>query len=261
LRALFFITTLFLLLGCSEYNRVLKSDDIQLKYTKAIEYYESEEYYKAYPIIEELITIYRGTAKSEQLYYIYAHCDFYLGDYMLAAHRFKQFATMFPYSEYTEECTFMSAYCHYLSSPKYSLDQTETYVALDQFEIFMQKFPSSTYRDTCQVLSDDLNLKLQTKEFEISKLYLHTENYKAAIASFENNLVRFPDSKYREEISFLTFKSHFYLAKNSIEKKKPARVNNAKKAYVKFLDQYPNSPFLKEAEDLYKELTTEIALQ
>ena len=50
---LFALSSLLLMTvaGCSEYNKVLKSTDIEYKYTKAIEYFEDESYYKALPIL------------------------------------------------------------------------------------------------------------------------------------------------------------------------------------------------------------------
>jgi outer membrane protein assembly factor BamD len=39
-KPLFLIFTIVLLSACSDYNKVLKSNDIELKYTRAVEYYD-----------------------------------------------------------------------------------------------------------------------------------------------------------------------------------------------------------------------------
>ena len=97
-RLIFTLLSVLVLSACSKYERLLKSSDMELKYTKALEYYEDEKYYKAYPLIEECYAFYRGSSRAEHLYYIYAYSDYYLGDLLLAAHRFNQFdpSALFP---------------------------------------------------------------------------------------------------------------------------------------------------------------------
>ena len=52
--------------SCGEYQEVLKSKDLDFKFGKAVEYYEAGEYNKAYPIFDELITLYRGTERRKR---------------------------------------------------------------------------------------------------------------------------------------------------------------------------------------------------
>ena len=243
--------------ACSEYQKVLKSADINLKYDKAIEYYEEGEYFKAYPLFEDLIAIYRGTEKAENLYYLYAYCDYYLEDYILAAHRFSQFVKTFPASDKAEECQFMIGICNYKNSPKPSLDQSNTVKAINEMQLFVNLYPNSQYVDSCNQLVDDLLDKLAEKRFKKSRLYLTTENYKSAIISFKNFLDDFPDTKYREESEFLMLQASYLLAINSVESKKMERIDEAMKAYVNFVDSFSDSKFLRKAESYYQNLLEE----
>ncbi|MEM9024415.1 MAG: outer membrane protein assembly factor BamD, partial [Bacteroidota bacterium] len=152
---LFVVFVALITYTCGDYKKVLKSTDLQYKYDRAIQYYDEGECYKAYPLFEELLAVYRGTKKSEDIYYRLAYCDYRLKDYILASHRFEQFYNNFPYSGKAEECTFMSAYCHYLNSPKPSLDQTDTEEAITAFRLFVNKYPYSPRIDTCNVLMDE----------------------------------------------------------------------------------------------------------
>jgi outer membrane protein assembly factor BamD len=249
---LVFLSVLFVFASCSKYNKLLKSNDIDLKYTKAIEYYEAEDYYKAYPLLEELSAIMRGTARAEKVNFYYAYCEYYTGDYMLAAYRFKNFAKTFPNSSYAEECIFMSSFCHYIISPVYSLDQTDTKQAISEMQVFINRYPKSERIDTCNVLIQTLRDKLETKAFMIAKQYYKMENYKSAIISFNNILIDFPDSKYREEAMFLALKASYLLAINSVETKKEARLKDTIESYVKFADSFSKSSLMKEAEFLYE---------
>ena len=67
-----YLFTLVLLSACSEYSRVLKSADNEYKFDKALAYFNEGEHNKSLPLFEDLISVYRGTQKSEQIYYYYA---------------------------------------------------------------------------------------------------------------------------------------------------------------------------------------------
>jgi outer membrane protein assembly factor BamD len=76
-------------------------------------------------------------------------------------------------------------------------------------------------------------------------------NYQSAITSFKNLLEEFPNTENREKVLYLIQKSGFLLAENSVNAKKLERYEDATKAYVKFVDSYPESDYIKEAESIY----------
>jgi len=82
-------------------------------------------------------------------------------------------------------------------------------------------------------------------------LYYNTLDYKAAVVAFANHLKDFPESKHKEELNYLTIKSDYLLALNSIEAKKPERFKAAVDSYLKFVDNFPNGQYLKDAELIY----------
>jgi outer membrane protein assembly factor BamD len=244
----------WLMSACTGYNKLLKSSDLELKYSKTIELYEKKKYYKAYPLLEELVTVYRGTARAEKLAYMYAYTDYYLGDYLLAGHRFDQFAKTYPTSKFREEMQFMSAYCSYVLSPNYSLDQEFTIKAMNELQLFLNDYPNSERRDTCNILVEELEHKLEEKAFEASKQYLKMEDYKSASVTFEILLEDYPDTEYREEGYFLRFRTRYHLARKSVEDKKLERIDSALKAYITFVDRFPESEYIGDAEELYDQL-------
>lgn len=251
------IVLTILISSCSKYSKILKSQDLNEKYEAAIKYYEEKDYYKAYPLLEELTVIYRGTSKAEKLAYYYSYCDYYTGDYILAGSRFKNFSLTYPNSQYAEECLFMSAYCHYLLSPDYSLDQEDTKSAISELQLFLNKYPKSPLADSSNALIDDLHWKLEMKDYANAKQYYKMRNYKSSIIALKNVLKDFPDTEYKEEISFLILKSSYLLAINSIESKKEQRIKDTLTTYIKFADEFSKSVYLREAEKLYEDILSE----
>ena len=248
-----FLLTLLITTSCSKYQRLLKSSDYKLKYEAGVKYYEEEEFYKAKTLFEELIPILRGTDKAEQIYYYYAYCHYNLGEHVLAGYYFNKFAYTFPNSKHVEETKYMSAYCQFLNSPEPELDQKYTYMALNEFQIFINKYPESSYKEKCNEYMARLRKKLETKAFISSKLYYNLSNYKAAVVVIDNTLNQYPDSDYREELMFLAVKSNFKLAENSIIKKKKERYQGTVDSYYEFIDEFPKSKHTKEVQRFYEQ--------
>ena len=246
------IASLLILGSCSDYNRLLKSTNYDKKYDAAIAFYDQKEYSKALGLLQELVSVFRGTAKGEKIMYYYAYSTYAIGDYLLAGYHFNNFVKTFPASDRTEECAFMYAYCYYLESPRYSLDQTDTKNAIKELQYFINKYPESTRKEECNNLINRLRGKLEQKYYEISKQYYFLDDYNAAITAFENVLKDFPDTKYREELMYLLVKSNFIYATKSIDKKKIERFRSTLDSYNKFISYYPaNGKYNREAEGYY----------
>jgi len=225
--------------SCSKYQKVLKSTDLPYKLDMAMKYYEDGEYYRAEVLYEELIGLYRGLGKAEEIYYYHAYCNYYMEDYIMAGYYFDNFIKTYPTSKHAEECRYMSAYCYYMNSPEYSLDQSNTVRAIEELQLFINRYPNSERVAECNDLMDVLRNKLEKKAYENAMLYFHLGSYKASIVSFNNVIVDYPDSKYKEQSYFYILKSHYLLASNSIESKKKERFNNAVNAFYDFQNYQP----------------------
>ena len=77
--------------------------------------------------------------------------------------------------------------------------------------------------------------------------------YKASIVSLNNFIQIFPDSKYLEEAYYFVILSEFQLAEQSLRSIQPERYRAVVDHYEEFVDRYPDSNFLKDAEKLYAE--------
>ena len=244
--------------GCSRYQQLLKSSDMDLKYTEAIKYYDDEKYEKAMALFEELIPLFRGTERAEKVYYCYTYCNYQLNLLYSASYHFKKFAVTYPLSEHAEQMLFMHAYSNYLLSPIPTLDASETQSGINSLQLFINTYPEHELVDSSNVLMDKLRNKLEEKSYLNSKQYYKIFHFKAAIISINNTLLDFPETEYREELTFLTLKSHFLLAENSVKEKKLERINNTIEAYYTFVDSFKESKYLKEAESYYTKTTEEL---
>jgi len=248
--------------GCDGYNKLMKSSNYELKLERANQYYTQANYVKAGALYEELIPVYKGTDQAEEIYYYFSYCNYYQGDYALAQYHFKNYYRSFPAGKHAEEALFMNAYCYYLNSPIYKLDQTDTKNAMAELQNFVDQFPESSRIDSCNSIADLLRGKLEHKEYDITKQYFSITDYKsggpdykAAIVSARNFIKDFPESKNIDEMLYLTIASYYHLAVNSLETKKLERLNLAMESYLKLVDLYPKSIYLTKAESIYQSCT------
>lgn len=243
---LLIISSLLLTTSCSKYQKLLKSTDNELKYNKAIEFYEAGKYYKAQQLFDQIIVVYRGTDKAEVISYDYANCYYEQGDYILAGYYFRTFSTTFPLSKYAEEAAYRSAYCSYLESPRSSLDQSSTKDAINSLQLFINQYPGSDKVENCNALIDELRAKLEKKAIDIALLYYRMEDYKAAIVSFGNILKEYPSTSMKEDVVYYLAQSNEQLAVNSIESKKQERIQNAIEACDRYLSEFAEGKYKSE---------------
>jgi outer membrane protein assembly factor BamD len=242
----------------SEYQKVLKGNDLPKKYEMAKKYYNDKDYFRALTLLDELVNVYRGSEEAESIYYYFAYCHYGLKDLITARFHFKNFAETYPRSKYAEECRYMTAYCYYLDSPDFTLDQDNTYKAIESLQLFINMYPKSERVNECNLLIDRLRDKLEAKSYNNAKLYYNIGDYKSAIFAFRNASLDFPDNKYREEMQFLTIKSSYLYAKRSIDSKKSERFLETIDYYQNFVDSYTASKYLKEAQDIYNDSIIEV---
>jgi outer membrane protein assembly factor BamD len=246
---------LFLLLltfiSCSNYNKVLKSNDYTLKKQTAIELYNKKDYQRAYPLFEELVAVTRGTANAEDMYFYYCYCNYYLDDLISAGYHFQQFAKTYPSSPKAEEASYMNAYCYYLGSPDFTLDQTNSIKAIQEMQLFINQYPNSTRIQECNDLIDKLRDKLEKKAFESAMLYYQMMDYKAASMSLKNMLADYPNSQFKEEAMFTVVKANYLLAENSVENKKMERYKSTLDDYNAFINKFAAGKYADQAKEVY----------
>lgn len=252
-------TVAFLTIACrSEFEKVRLSGDPQEIYTAANKYYDEGEYLRALTLYELVLSQFRGRPEAEELFFRYAYTHYYLKQYTLAAHYFNSFSTTFAYSQKREEADFMGAYSNYQLSPTFRLDQSQTMEAIQGFQDFVNRYPTSPRVAECNRLIDEMRAKLEQKAFASAQLYFDIGEYEAAIQSFENMLRNFPDTDRSELVRFRIVEAAYLFAEKSIYEKRKERYEQAIEKSMAFTRKFPNSQFEAEVESIYQECQEEI---
>ena len=249
--------------SCSEYQKVLKHDDVKAKYDMAETYYEAGDFKRANRLLEQIAPKYVGKPQGERVMYFLSNSYFQREDYNMAGYQFERFVKSYPKSDKAVEANFLGAKSFYELSPEYSLDQTDTDKALLKLQNFINTNPDSEYFAEANAMAQELTTKKEEKAFEIVKQYnkLGRFNYdmlKSAVAASDNFVSDNPGSPFREEAMYIKVDALTHMAVNSFEQVKEERLKNAKTAHVALKKQFPDSKFDKQATDLIEKIDKEL---
>ena len=214
------------------------------KYTAAEEYYENGEFRRANALIEQIIPSYRGKPQGERLVFFFANSYFETRSYYSAAIQFENFIKSYPNSQRIQEAYFMEAKSYFMLSPLYTLDQDDTFTGIDKLQVFINRFPNSEYLTEALELMEQLQNKIEKKEFEISKQYYTIRDYSSAIKSLDNFIADNPGTIFREEALYYRWLSQYEIAINSIESRINERVTELERSLENFLIYYPDTIFI-----------------
>ncbi|MBO5807647.1 MAG: outer membrane protein assembly factor BamD [Bacteroidaceae bacterium] len=253
--------TVVALASCSSYNKVYQSSDIDYKYEAAKAYYLEGDYSKASQLLETMVTLLKGGDKAEESIVLLAMCYYNSGDYETASQYFKVCYSNYPRGEYAELSRFYSGKALFEGITEPELDQSGTYMAISELQLFMEYFPQSSYRPEAQDMILKMHDVLVEKDYLSAKLYYELgdymaymgNNYLACILTAQNALNDYPYTSMREELSMLILRARYKMAHNSVEEKKIERYRETIDEYYAFKNEFPGSKYLKEAEDFYKE--------
>lgn len=263
----YILITFTVLSACSEYQKVLKAEEIAPKFKMGEDLYNEGNFAKANKLFAQIVPDYRGKPQAEKLMYLYSNSFYKMKDYYISGYQFERFAASYPKSEKLEEASFLSAKSYYMLSPIYSKDQKETTEAIEKLQTFINLFPESEYLAEANVLIKELDFKLQKKAFEIGKQYNRISDYPASVRSFDNFIFEFPGSTLKEEALFYKLDSAYKLAMNSLEAKrtltgivqlKKQRLEQAKEFYITFKKTFANSEHISEVDAMALDIEEEL---
>ena len=255
--------------SCGEFNKILKYEDYEYKYEAAKSYFGNGQYAKAASLLEEVVTILKGTGNGEESLYMLAMAYYNQKDYITASHYFSNYYNTYPRGIYTELARYHSGKALFLETPEPRLDQSSTYKAIQELQMFMEYFPNSDRKTEAQLMIFSLQDKLVMKDYLSAKLYynlgtyignasttadgkINGNNYLACITTAQNALKDYPYTTMREEISILLLRAKYKLGTESVEEKKEERMREAIDEYYAFKNEFPESKYTKEVESIYK---------
>ena len=236
----------------NEYNQITKSGDYTLKYEYAKQCYAQGKYSRAVPLLQELVTMKKGSTEGEECLYMLAMSEFGMKDYETASEYFKKYFSSYPKGRYAENAKYYVGESLFQNAPEPRLDQSTTMTAIAAFQEYLDIFPNAHLKDQATSRLYALQDLLVEKEYKSAHLYFDLgtyfgnctnggNNYEACIVTAQNALKDYPYSNRREEFASLVMKSKYELAKMSVESKQLERYQDAEDECYGFINEYPDS--------------------
>ena len=235
----------------SQYEILLNSNDADLKYEAAFDYFNNGKFSKAASLFESLSVLTNGTERDDTVRYYWGLSNYKFRDYYTAETDFDQFIQSYPRSPFTSEARYLRLDCLYRQTLRYELDQTPTYTAINAISEYIIEFPSTTHMQQCNDMLVELNERLDKKAYEAAKLYYRMEDYLAARIAFRNVLKEDADNIYREDILYYIAMSSYKYAHQSVQAKQKERYLSFVDDYLNFIGEIPESHYRKELDMVY----------
>ncbi len=251
------------LTSCGEFQALEKSQDYEYRYEAAKAYFVEGNYKKASLMLGELLAILKGTAWGEESLYMLCMSEYMNGNYSTACSYFKKYYSTYPKGTYVEQAHYYAGMSLYRQTPEPRLDQTSTIEAMGEIQDYLDRYPHTSMKRQCQAMVMALQDKLVDKECLSAQLYYDLgnyvgnctnggSNYQACVVTAQNALKDYPyaaQSK-REKLAFLVLSCKYKLAMQSVEEKQSERFRDTIDEYYAFVNDYPESKRLKEAQEM-----------
>ncbi len=185
---LLFLLFIFLIINCSQKNKLSHEEDCNNVYEKLHLKFTKKKYTATREGYEDFLSTCNGTAFIEQAHYELVQSYYLVKDWAGAEMEAEEFLQSNPNSKYNEIISFQLAQS--LAHQIYSVDrdQKNTYRAIEKFEHFAKLFPTSSKLDSANAKKKELYQQLANKEIRIAKLYLKLGEPQAAAIYFKISL-------------------------------------------------------------------------
>ncbi|MBM2839666.1 MAG: outer membrane protein assembly factor BamD [Bacteroidetes bacterium] len=236
-----------LLCGCGS-SEVTTNIPVEERFRTAKALFDDEDYL---PAINEFTVItlqHQGSAYADSAQFLLAECRYHRGEYLLAATEYGYLKRIFPSSPLVPEAQYKLAMSYYNLSPKPMLDQQYTKKAIDEFQEFIDYYPSNEHAADAANKIMELNTRLAKKAYDTARLYGTMEYYKASIFYYDDIIEKYHDTE---------FAPLAYLGKVEvlITRKK---YEEARTTLQKFYERFPNSVLKSRADKLKETVDKEL---
>ncbi len=246
-----FLLSVIVLSACTSSSLIRPGDSLEVAFDKAMDQYERERFGDAARAFETVISVGRGTDIGQRSQFLLAESYYKDRQFIVAASEFQRYHSFFPRSERAAEALFMEGHSYYRLSPRFNLDQSDSYRAIETFQLFLSRHPSSDKASEAADYIDELRDKLARKQFEAGEQYLRLRHFEAAAIYYGLVVERFPETKWAEMALANQINAYNLYAENSVEARMAERFQKAIDSYETYIQLFPRGENREDAEAFY----------
>lgn len=241
----------FVLWSCSGSVDVANMNAEQ-HYKYAMELLNEEDYIGSIREFQSILLQHPGSSVTDDAQYYLAESHYKKREYILASYEYSRLIKDIPASDYVPQAQYMLAQSYYELSPSYQLDQTYSKKSIEEFQAFIDFFPTNPKVSEAEAKINELNNKLAEKEYNTAITYEKLEYNNAAIFYYTIITETYHDSKYAPMALFNKIKMQLKVADKKDKKEEIL------KEMASFLEKYPNDPNTSEVKKMQELLSANI---
>jgi outer membrane protein assembly factor BamD len=232
---------IIILVGCKSSN-IEPTISAEKRFEMGMQEFKDENYLEAINEFSVVTLQYPGSSVSDKAQYYLGESRFYREEYLLAAYEYEALKRNMPASTLVPKAQFRIAESYYNLAPESPLDQTYSLRAIDEFQTFVEYYPTDSLALKAAEKIKELRDRLAEKEYQTAVIYMKMEYYKAATLYFNNVLENYHDSKFAERA---------YVGKiESLVMRK--KIDEARIEAEKLFSKFPSTIHRDEVENLLK---------
>jgi outer membrane protein assembly factor BamD len=237
------LSVLFLMTACS--SKVHERPTVDKAMAQAMRSFEKGRHVDALDRFNRMGLDYAGSALMDSIRFMEAECQYNLKDYLLAADLYDEVLERYPSSPLVDDSRVRVADCFFELSPRYSLDQSYTYRAMQEYQGLLDDYPNSEYAVLAEERLDNCRHKLAWKDVKNAELYYRMSSWPAALIYLNEILETWYDQPDVEELAY------YYKA---LSEYRMSRTADARASAKEFLASYPESSKRESIQSLLEQL-------
>ena len=212
-----FLTIFSLLLceGCGPKQVKAPLDDGD-EYELALQKLEGEDYLEAREGFERLQYNHPGSELCDDAQFQVAESYFLDEDYIMASFEYSKLIKQYLSSPFREMAQYRLGMCYYGLMNPYTLDQEDTYLAIEEFNIYLFTHPGGTRLEEVREKLAECRNVLARKEYETGKFYMKRSRPESARIYFEEVVSQYGDTDWYFP-ALVELGNSFYREKRYIE--------------------------------------------
>ncbi len=215
----------------------------------ATKLYTEKSYEAALKEYQEILLQYPGNAIIDSAQYYLGMTRYKREEYILGAYEFSKLIKNMPSSKFVPDAQYMLAECYYLLSPNYALDQKYTKKAIEEFQAFIDFFPTNSRVTEAEKKIAEMNEKLAHKEYNSAYIYDRMGDYRAALLYYNFVIEDYHDTQYAPMAMYAKIKLLVQLDRNT----------QALAEISKFIERYPNDEHINNVKSYQSDLEEKVS--
>ena len=243
--------------GCAGHGKISYLSP-QEAYDKGMVEYEAGRYSRAAQYFRGVFDFGRTVAVAADAQLMLARSYRGNEEFLLAGDEYLRFTDMYRTDPRVADAAFERAMSHFEQSPNFELDQSPTDRSIEQFSLYLQRYPGHDSVETAVSRVNQLREKLAYKQYFNAQQYERRGLFEAAGLSYEVVFDQYPETPLADDALLGAIRSYISFSDQSIAERQPERLQKAIDHYERLVQIFPDSEHLGEAEVLYRRASARI---